>query len=112
MKDFGKKLKELREKNGLTQQQLADRIWVTKSTISNYELGERNPSPEILIKLSNVFHISVDSLLGIEKESPVLSIEGLTDEDIELLEKTIELLRRKNMRERDYSEKRDKTRDK
>ena len=66
MQTFGERIKELRQNAGLTQQQLADRIWVSKAAISNYELYERNPSPEILVKLAKVFHVSVDYLLGIE----------------------------------------------
>lgn len=60
MQTFGERIKELRQNAGLTQQQLADRIWVSKAAISNYELYERNPSPEILVKLAKVFHVSVD----------------------------------------------------
>lgn len=96
MQDFGKRVKELRQRAGLTQQQLAERILVSKAAISNYELYERNPSPEILIKLARVFHVSADYLLGIEEKTQVLDVNGLTDEDIEVLEKTAALLRKKN----------------
>lgn len=82
MQDFGKRIKELRQKAGLTQQQLAERIWVSKAAISNYELYERNPSPEILIKLARVFHVSTEYLLGIEEKTQVLDVSDLTDEDI------------------------------
>ena len=50
MVDFGTNLKNLRIREGLTQQQLADRLGVTKSVISYYELQERYPSPEVLTK--------------------------------------------------------------
>mgnify|MGYP002748342698 CR=1 FL=1 len=109
MQNFGKRIKELRQKAGLTQQQLAERIWVSKAAISNYELYERNPSPEILIKLAKVFHVSTDYLLGIETEAQVLDVSGLTDEDIQLLESTTALLRKKNMeRNRSLSKKRER----
>ena len=97
MQDFGKRVKELRQKAGLTQQQLAERILVSKAAISNYELYERNPSPEILIKLARVFHVSTDYLLGIDEKTQVLDVSDLTDEDIEVLENTAALLRKKNM---------------
>ena len=97
MQDFGKRIKELRQKAGLTQQQLAERIWVSKAAISNYELYERNPSPEILIKLARVFHVSTDYLLGIEEKTQVLDVSDLTDEDIQVLESTAALLRKKNL---------------
>ena len=86
MQTFGERIKELRQNAGLTQQQLADRIWVSKAAISNYELYERNPSPEILVKLAKVFHVSVDYLLGIEEKSQTLDLSGLTDEDVQVLE--------------------------
>ena len=65
MVDFGKKLKELRINAKLTQAQLGELIGVTKSVISFYELQERSPSPDVLIKLSQVFHVSTDYLLGL-----------------------------------------------
>ena len=68
MVDFGDRLKKLRQGEGLSQQQLADRLGVTKSVVSYYELRERYPSPEVLIKLSVIFHTSTDFLLGLEKE--------------------------------------------
>ena len=65
MVDFGNVLKKLRQQEGLTQQQLANKLGVTKSVISYYELQERYPSPDILTKLAQIFHVSTDYLLGI-----------------------------------------------
>lgn len=95
MVDFGRKLKELRIQAGLTQKQLAERVKVTKSVISYYELQERYPSPEMLIKLANIFHVSTDFLLGIEKQQ-TLDISDLDEEDISLLHHTISVLRNKH----------------
>ncbi len=96
MVNFSDRLKELRKQAGLTQGQLAEKIWVTKATICYYEQSERNPSPEVLIKLANVFHVSTDYLLGIDKKQRYLDISDLPDEDVELLQHTVDLLRRKN----------------
>ena len=92
--DFGGRLKELRKQHGMTQQQLADRIGVTKSVISFYELKERAPSPEILIKLAYIFHVSTDYLLGIEK-ARTIDVSGLDDEDIKVLYAVAERLKAK-----------------
>lgn len=92
--DFGSRLKELRKQNGLTQQQLADRIGVTKSVISFYELRERTPSPEVLIKLSYVFHVSTDHLLGIER-GRVIDVSLLDDEDIAAVQAIVDRLAKK-----------------
>jgi len=94
MVDFGKKLKELRLQAGLTQKELAERIGVTKSVVSYYELQERHPSPDMLVKLAAVFHVTTDFLLGIDNQK-MLDISDLDDEDISLLQHTISVLRSK-----------------
>ena len=97
MADFGEKLKELRLKAGLTQKQLADKLWLSKATVSYYEQSLRYPSPEMLIKLSGVFHVSTDYLLGIEDKKQTLDVTDLADEDIQFLKNAVELLRKKNL---------------
>lgn len=82
MVDFGDRLKKLRQQEGLTQQQLADRLGVTKSVVSYYELQERYPSPDVLIKLSAIFHVSTDFLLGIERGDEYIDLSGLGEDDI------------------------------
>ena len=93
--DFGNTLKELRLQAGLTQSQLASQIGVTKSAVSYYEIGSRIPSPEILVKLSSVLHVSADYLLGIEKTRNI-DITGLDSNDEKLVRLVIETLRKKN----------------
>lgn len=90
--DFGTKLKELRKINGLTQQQLAVRLGVTKSVVSFYELKERFPSPEIIIKLTYIFHVSTDYLLGIENNK-MIDVSGLSDEDIQVVQLVVDRFR-------------------
>ena len=64
-------LKELREKKGLNQQQLADELGLQRNTISRYETGKREPDQETLLRLSDFFGVSVDYLLrGENKEAP------------------------------------------
>ena len=65
MQGFGKRLKELRKLNSLTQTQLAVALGVTKATVSSYEKEERTPSPEMLVRIASVFHVSTDYLLGV-----------------------------------------------
>lgn len=96
MVQFGQKLKELRKKAGLTQKQLADRIWTSKATISYYEQSDCNPSPEILIKLAKIFHVTTDYLLGLEEKKQYLDVSDLSETDIDLLQHTIDVLREKN----------------
>ncbi len=97
MVNFGTTLKELRKSMGLTQQQLADRLWLSKATVSYYEQSLRYPSPEVIVKLARVFHVSADYLLGMEDKSQSIDVSGLTEEDIAVVQSTIELLRKKNL---------------
>lgn len=96
MVNFGNVLKDLRQQAGLTQKQLAERLWLSKATVSYYEQSLRYPSPEILVKIANVFHVSTDYLLGREGKSQTLDVTDLTDEDIAMLQSMIEHLRKKN----------------
>lgn len=105
MSDFGTALKELRRRAGITQKELADKLGVSKATVSYYEQSLRSPSPDILVKISQVFHVSTDFLLGLESKKQTLDITGLSNEDIEFLQNAADLLRRKN-NEREISPKR------
>lgn len=95
MVDFGSTLKKLRLQENLTQQELANRLGVTKSVVSYYELQERYPSPEILTKLASVFHVTTDYLLGLEQTEAV-DLAGLDEEDIITVKRLISSLRAKN----------------
>lgn len=98
MVDFGNTLKKLRLQAGLTQKQLADKMGLTKAVISYYELQERYPSPEILIKLASIFHVSTDYLLGLDRNNTI-DLAGLNDDDISLVKQLVDSLRKKNTQE-------------
>lgn len=66
---LGEQLVTLRKENKLSQEQLAEKIGVTRQTISNWELGETAPNPEQLKLLSQIFHVSIDELLGNDHEA-------------------------------------------
>ena len=91
MDDFANRLKKLRKQLGLNQTQLAKRLGVSKSMISYYENKDRSPSPDVLIKLSNIFHVTTDYLLGLENEQ-VLKVSDLSENDVEFVKQTIERL--------------------
>ena len=61
---FGEKLKKLRSDNNLTQEQLADKIFVTRTAISKWETDRGYPSIDSLKQLSNLFQISIDELIS------------------------------------------------
>lgn len=60
---FDQKLKTLRLENEMTQEYVAARLNVARSTIAGYETKNRQPSHEKLTALANLFHVSVDYLL-------------------------------------------------
>lgn len=93
--NFKRKLKELREKSGMTQEQLTERMGLSKATISQYENQERFPSALSVIKIASVFHVSTDYLFGIDGVRRT-DLSGLTDDDIEIVERLIESMREKN----------------
>ncbi len=64
---FGEKLKLLRAKEKMTQQELAEKIGVTTRTLQNYEMGKMYPKQsEIYGKLSEIFNVTADYLLSTE----------------------------------------------
>lgn len=67
---LGNNIYNLRKEKGLSQEKLAEKINVTRQTISNWELGETSPNPEQLILLSKVLEKSIDELVGNEFKQP------------------------------------------
>lgn len=93
--NFGKKLKNLRTSQNMTQQQLADRIGVAKSVVSYYESGDRCPSYDVLVKIARIFHTTTDYLLDVSKDC-VVDVTGLSDEDIAVVRTVAEALKRRD----------------
>lgn len=75
--DFGYRLRELRESKNLTQTQVARRLNLSKTTISGYENNIKTPSLDVLVKLSILYGVSADYILGLENRK-LLQIDGLT----------------------------------
>jgi transcriptional regulator with XRE-family HTH domain len=61
---FANRLKLLREENGLSQTQLADKLGISRGSISFYENGDRTPDIEVLSKVQKFFNVTFDYLLG------------------------------------------------
>ena len=78
------RIKELREKAGFSQAQLAKRLDVTRSSVNAWEMGLSTPTTQYVVALAKLFHVSTDYLLGLEPEL-TLSLEKYTQEEISLL---------------------------
>ena len=82
MIQLGTKIKTLRIKNNLTQAQLGELLNVTSAMISAYETDKRMPSYHTLIKLTKIFHVTSDYLLGIEKEASLEELQTVLTKDV------------------------------
>lgn len=81
-------LKELRIDRNLTQKQLSEMLDLSKNTVCEYEKGRAEPSIETLLKLSGIFGVSVDYLLGREDDFGNIVVSEnneITPEEKELL---------------------------
>lgn len=64
MIDLGQKLKELRLSESLTQQQLADKLQISRVNYTRYETNAVRPDYELLIKLADFYDVSLDEIFG------------------------------------------------
>lgn len=72
MGDFPNIFKHIREKSGLTQQQLADKLGISRSTVGMYEKGEREPNFETLELIADTFNVDMNYLLGKKPSTEVI----------------------------------------
>lgn len=96
---IGTKIKELREKSGMTQTELAERVGVSKSVVSAYEKGVRNPSHKVLGLIADTFGLSLSSFF--EKghwanEAVTINITDLTPEQQKIIFSLINEFRKNN----------------
>ena len=88
------RIKILREQNNMTQYGLAKQLGITRASVNAWEMGISVPSTQYIVELAQIFRVSTDYLLGVTKTVTV-SVEGLTDKDIELIHSIILHLRNK-----------------
>ena len=76
--EFGNKLKDARIKKGLSQQELADKLFVTRQTVSRWESGNRYPDYDVLNRISAELDVSASELLG-QNEINNMTISAVND---------------------------------
>ena len=81
MGDFKNVFKSLRLKSGLTQQQMADALKLSRSTVGMYENGEREPSFEILETIADYFNVDMNYLIGNKDYSQVITPDYYYNKD-------------------------------
>ena len=86
---LGQNILETRKKNGLSQEQLGEKVNVTRQTISNWELEETAPNPEQLKLLSKALNVSVDDLIDNDLQNVVLSKVKMTERQTRTIKKIL-----------------------
>ncbi len=86
MKTYGERIAELREKHGLTQEELAKILGIKRASLSHYEKNRRVPDYEVLNKIADYFQVTVDYLIG-RTDDP----NPLTAEHVEMFTQSLEL---------------------
>jgi transcriptional regulator with XRE-family HTH domain len=77
MDKIGKRIKELRLDRSMTQDELAERLHVTRQTVSAWECGKANPDVDTLTRLAAVFETDINLLLFGEKKEPAPVIKQI-----------------------------------
>lgn len=85
MFDFGLRIRELREQHKLSQEQLGKKVERSKSVISSYENNIKIPPLGILTQMAVIFNVSLDYLVGIDKNE-MISIDGMSNAQKALLQ--------------------------
>lgn len=68
--DFNNRLYQLRKQKGLSQEELANRLNVSRQTVSKWEVGDSTPDMEKLIAISDLFDVSLDKLVMGKEDEP------------------------------------------
>jgi len=99
---IGERLRKLRKAKGMTQEQVAAYLNAAKSTVSQYENNVNEPDLKTLVKLADLFGVTVDHLFGREQADkkedkpgwPQLLKENLTEEEAEYLQESLAMYRK------------------
>lgn len=81
---LGNDIKQLRIQNGYTQEQVATKLGVKARTVGTWERDLKLPSAEMLVKLARLYHVSLNYLVGLDKEM-CIDITNLTDNQKQIL---------------------------
>lgn len=93
---IGDRVKDLRIARKISQKELAQMLQVTPAAICNMESNSRQPSLAMLLKLSNFFHVSIDYILDNEPSLDIISTQGLTRSQVQIVNNLIQTFLREN----------------
>ena len=94
MVDFSQRLKQLRLDKHLTQAQVAERVGVTASMVSSYETDIRLPSFEVMVRIADLFGVTVDYLLC-RQDKRFIDISELSAEEAAVVCSMVDVLKKR-----------------
>ena len=78
---LGQRIQQIRLEYGLSQEELAEKLEVSPSAVGMYEQGRREPSTGVLLRMSELFGVTVDYLLkGVPEEAGTQAMEAILDQ--------------------------------
>lgn len=89
MHTFPERLKDLRDRLGYTQSDLAKKLSITRASVNAWEMGISAPSTSWLVELSNLFHVTTDYLLGLDN-CITIRTNNLSDRAVTAILNTVE----------------------
>lgn len=100
MTNFGERLKQLRNEKDFNQSELAEKVGVNQSTISQLEKGFRNPTPALVKKIAIALEVDREELAGkdetnFEREILMRNLKGMSPKEIRKINDLIEMFKEK-----------------
>lgn len=84
MNKLCERIRQLRERNNISQSELARKLDTTRATVSSWEMGVNSPNAHFLIELSKFFGVSSDYLLGLD-DSESINISSLSQDEKKIM---------------------------
>ena len=89
---WNKRIRDLREDHDMKKIELAEKLEISERTLTRYESGECEPSVSVLIKLSLLFDVSIDYIVGL-KDDPAISTPTVKDDLEDIYSKLDKILK-------------------
>ena len=89
---IAERIKLLREQHGLTQAALSKRLGITRASVNAWEMGLSVPSTQYLVELSQIFGVSTDYLLGLNRHCTI-DVSGLFEKEVTALVSLVSCLK-------------------
>ena len=78
MNNIGKMIKKIRTEKNITQEQLSEKLNITRQAVSNWENGKTQPDVDTIINISNVLEVSVEEIIYGQKQNAITDNENVT----------------------------------